>query len=78
MGHQNPLKILQRMVSGAPTLIGKVVHIYGDGRARVELLGGALIIVQMRVSVILNHMAFVKDGAIVGEAPTLPTSTFTV
>lgn len=63
---------LQRVLPSDVLLVGTVVATFADGSCSVQLPSGSSIKVQGE-SVAVGKKAFVRNGAIVSEAPDLDT-----
>ena len=59
------------LLPDSPLLLGTVVTHHADGTVTVELLDGGLLRVTGSGSV--GDRVFVRDGRVIGDAPTLPT-----
>ena len=70
MSTSNPFARLQRMLPGAPLLVGTVVGV-GSQSCTIELPDGAQI--QARGGGTISTKVFVRNGLIEGPAPDLTT-----
>lgn len=59
------------LLPDSPLLLGTVATHHADGTVTVELLDGGLLRVTGNSSV--GDRVFVRDGRVIGDAPTLPT-----
>jgi hypothetical protein len=67
----NLFKAFIDLIPTEPLRVGTVIEVHGDETSIVELLDGARIRVR-GTSVEAGKKAFVRAGAIEGEAPNLP------
>jgi hypothetical protein len=65
----NPYKLLRDLIPTAPLLVGVVTGV-SNGTAVIELPGGSR--VQARGVGTIGQHVFMRDGAIEGDAPSLP------
>lgn len=71
----NPYRALLGLLPGRPLQVGEVLSV-SAGIARIELPGGAVI--QARGAATVGANVFVRDGAIEGEAPSLPLEVIAI
>lgn len=61
----------RRLIADSPTVIVTVATVNADGTSVVTTVGGGTMRV-IGTSVAAGSKAFVRDGAVIGEAPNLP------
>lgn len=61
----------QRLIAASPTVIVTVTTVNADGTSVVTTVGGGTMRV-IGTSVVAGNKAFIRDGAVIGEAPDLP------
>ncbi len=67
----NPWSRFEALVPLAPTLVGTVSAHNADGTSAVTLPGGGQITAEGQ-TVAVGLQAYIKEGRVVGEAPSLP------
>lgn len=72
---RNPYQLLRELLPEAPLLVGTVMAVDGEV-ARIELPGGGVL--HARGAATVGQMVFVRDGAIEGDAPTLPVEVIEI
>lgn len=73
----NIWQMFSDLVPGSPTLIGTVLSYTTDGQSIVEMPGGGTVLAKGQ-GVGIGSKAFVQNGEIKGEAPSLPVYEVTV
>lgn len=66
----NVWKQFAQLLPGAPLLLGTVLADHADGTVTVQLLDGGLL--RVTGSSVVGDRVFVRDGEVIGPAPTLP------
>lgn len=72
MATVNPWKRFVQLLPGGSRLVGQVMHINtGSGTSTIKLRNGSEVMAT-GTGVSVGDMCFVRDGQVVGAAPSLP------
>lgn len=69
---------LLELLPSAPILTAVVAAAYADGMALVTFSGGAQARVRNPLGEAVGASVFVQDGAVIGQAPSLPVITIEI
>ena len=67
----NIYRRLLELLPDTPITTGQVLVAYDDGTALVSTFGGGQMRVRNPLDLAVDQYAYVQDGAVIGEAPTL-------
>lgn len=73
----NLWKQFEGLLAPAPLLIGEVTAHRSDGKSEITLPSGETILAR-GTTVAVGQNAYVRDGLVEGEAPSLPVDTITL
>jgi hypothetical protein len=73
----NPWQQFRNLLPGSPLIIGEVTAHNDDGTSTISLPNGGSVNAIGQV-VDINHLAFVRNGQVLGEAPALSQSTLEI